>query len=89
MAAELGIIGFALFIALIVGAFVYSERALRLGADRRGVVATQAALLAVVVSSVTLSEEYYLPLWSMIAVAYALHLRASRVPDTRTARGGR
>ncbi len=89
VAAELGIIGFALFIALIVGAFVYSERALRLGADRRGVVATQAALLAVVVSSVTLSEEYYLPLWSMIAVAYALHLRASRAPDTRMTRGGR
>lgn len=54
---ELGIIGFALFIALIVGAFVYSERALRLGARPPPASSPRRRpCWLIVVSSVTLSR---------------------------------
>ncbi|MGZ3146656.1 O-antigen ligase family protein [Lentzea chajnantorensis] len=76
VAAELGLPGFALLIAVIAAGFVAAERAVRLGADRRQVVAVQAALIAVLVASVFLSEQYYLPLWSLVAIAVALQQRA-------------
>ncbi|WNV88546.1 O-antigen ligase family protein [Umezawaea sp. Da 62-37] len=75
VAAELGLPGFLLFAGLIGTAVVAGERALRRGADRYEVVAVQAGLLAVVVASTFLSEQYYLPLWLMIAVACAADLR--------------
>ncbi|ANZ41964.1 hypothetical protein BBK82_44560 [Lentzea guizhouensis] len=76
VAAELGLPGFLVLVAVIAVGFVAAERALRLGADRRPVVAVQAALIAVLVASVFLSEQYYLPLWSLVAVAVALEQRA-------------
>jgi O-antigen ligase len=76
--AELGILGLIVFIAMIVTAFVSSENALRQGAERSLVVAIQASLLAIVVASVFLSEQYYFPLWSMVAIACAISLRAGR-----------
>ena len=75
VAAELGLPGFLFFVALIGAAVVASERALRAGADRSQMVAVQAALLATAVASTFLSEQYYLPLWLMIAVACAAELR--------------
>ncbi len=75
VAAELGVPGFLLFAALIGTAVVAGERALRAGADRTQIVAVQASLLATAVASTFLSEQYYLPLWLMIAVACAAELR--------------
>ncbi|HEX6339642.1 O-antigen ligase family protein [Umezawaea sp.] len=75
VAAELGVPGFLLFACLIGTAVVASERALRRGADRTQMIAVQASLLATAVASTFLSEQYYLPLWLMIAVACAAELR--------------
>jgi len=77
VAAELGVPGFALLIGLIAVGFVSSERALRRVADRREAVAVQAALIAVLVASIFLSEQYYLPLWSLVAIAVAIERRSS------------
>jgi putative inorganic carbon (hco3(-)) transporter len=76
--AELGMLGLIVFVAMIVAAFVMSEKALRTGADRSLVVAVQASLLAIVVASAFLSEQYYFPLWSMVAIACAISLRAGK-----------
>ncbi|MFD4675672.1 O-antigen ligase family protein [Lentzea sp. NPDC058450] len=75
VAAELGIPGFLLLVGLIAVGFVASERAWRRGL-RREAVAVQAALLAVLVASIFLSEQYYLPLWSLVAIAVALEQRS-------------
>ncbi|WP_330277763.1 O-antigen ligase family protein [Lentzea sp. NBC_00516] len=77
VAAELGVPGFALLIGLIAVGFVSGERALRRVADRREAVAVQAALIAVLVASIFLSEQYYLPLWSLVAIAVAIERRSS------------
>ncbi|MDX8141272.1 O-antigen ligase family protein [Lentzea sp. BCCO 10_0061] len=77
VAAELGVPGFALLIGLIAVGFVSSERAWRRVADRREAVAVQAALIAVLVASIFLSEQYYLPLWSLVAIAVAIERRSS------------
>ncbi|USX56136.1 O-antigen ligase [Lentzea sp. HUAS12] len=76
VAAELGVPGFALLIAFVAIGFVASERALRRGADRREAVAVQAALIAVLIASIFLSEQYYLPLWSLVALAVAIEQRS-------------
>jgi putative inorganic carbon (hco3(-)) transporter len=76
--AELGVLGLLVFLAIIATAFVASEFALRGHVERRTVVAVQASLIAVLVASIFLSQEYYMSLWSMVAVACALHVRALR-----------
>ncbi|MFC4852725.1 O-antigen ligase family protein [Actinophytocola glycyrrhizae] len=76
VAAELGLPAFCLFLALIAIAVVASERVLRSAADHRPMVAVQASLIAVAIGAVFLSEQYYLPLWLLIAVAVAAALRA-------------
>ncbi len=76
VAAELGVIGLAVFVGLIVLAFVTSESALRQGADRKMVIAVQASLVAIVTASITLSEQYYFTLWSTLAIACAIAIRA-------------
>ncbi|MFD9700819.1 O-antigen ligase family protein [Lentzea sp. NPDC059081] len=76
VAAELGLPGFAVLVALVALGFVASERAVR--TNRREAVAVQAALIAVLAASVFLSEQYYLPLWSLVAVAVAIGQRASK-----------
>lgn len=74
VAAELGVPGFAALTGLVALGFTASERAVR--ANRREAVAVQASLIAVLVASVFLSEQYYLPLWSLVAVAVAMDRRA-------------
>lgn len=74
--ADLGLPGLALFLALIVLAFVSAERARRAGFDGTTVTAVQASLIAVVVASYFLSEEYYMSLWLVIALSCAIELRA-------------
>ncbi|RDI19210.1 O-antigen ligase family protein [Lentzea flaviverrucosa] len=78
VAAELGVPGFALLIAFVAVGFVASERALRRVADRREAVAVQAALIAVLIASIFLSEQYYLPLWSLVALAVAIERRSQK-----------
>lgn len=83
--ADLGVLGLLLFVGIIVLAFVSAERARRHGAPHLSVVATQASLLAIVAMSYFLSEEYYMSLWSMIAVACALDLHSR---ETEPSDGG-
>jgi hypothetical protein len=80
VAAELGLPGFALFVAMIVLAATASERAVRTGdpAARTEAIVLQASLLAVLVTSTFLSEQYYLPLWSLTAFAAAAGDRIRR-----------
>lgn len=84
VAAELGVAGFGLFVGLLAVAAVSSERVLRVG-WRREMAAVQASLIAVVVASTFLSQQYYLPLWSLVAVVAAADLRVRRA-DARAAR---
>lgn len=85
VAAELGLTGFALFAALLVLTAVTSERVRRTTTDPLPVVAVQAALIAVVVASTFLSQQYYLPLWSLVAVVAAADLRLRRTSDVACA----
>lgn len=73
--AELGLPGLACFLGAVALAFVATERALRVSDDRRPMLAVQAALIAALVASTFLSEQYYLPIWSLVAVAIAADLR--------------
>ncbi|MGW4063165.1 O-antigen ligase family protein [Amycolatopsis sp. NPDC004747] len=86
VAAELGLPGFALFAGVIGTAAVASERTVRRaggGPLRTEAVAIQASLLAVLVTSTFLSEQYYLPLWSLAALAVAAE---ARVPEPAKSR---
>ncbi|WP_206789020.1 O-antigen ligase [Amycolatopsis sp. MtRt-6] len=81
VAAELGLPGFALFAGVVGVAAVASERTVRRagpGPRRTEAVAIQASLLAVLVTSTFLSEQYYLPLWSLAALAVAAETRSCR-----------
>lgn len=71
--AELGVTGLALFLSIIGIAFVSTTRAA--SADASMALAVQGSLVAVVVASAFLSEEYYMPLWVGLATAAALDLR--------------
>jgi putative inorganic carbon (hco3(-)) transporter len=88
VAAELGLPAFGAFVGLVAVAFVAAERASRAGHDRRAMVAVQAALLAVAVGATFLSEQYYLPLWLLTALAVATELR-SRREESNCARASR
>ncbi|MEV6829525.1 O-antigen ligase family protein [Amycolatopsis sp. NPDC051102] len=90
VAAELGLPGFALFAGVIGTAAVASERTVRRagpGPRRTEAVAIQASLLAVLVTSTFLSEQYYLPLWSLAALAVATEIRARREGEGGTDAG--
>lgn len=78
VAAELGLPAFCAFAGLVAVAFVATERVLRTGRDRAVMVGVQAALLAVVVGATFLSEQYYLPLWLLTALAVAAELQLRR-----------
>ncbi|WP_250557786.1 O-antigen ligase family protein [Pseudonocardia lacus] len=78
VAAEFGVPGLLLFLAFIACGFIASERALRIGADRQVVLASQAALVAVLVASIFLSEQYYLSMWALVAAMCGLELRMRR-----------
>jgi O-antigen ligase len=72
VAAELGLPAFAAFVGLVAVALVAAERVPR---DRDAMVALQAATVAVAVAATFLSEQYYLPLWLLVALAVAAELR--------------
>lgn len=72
--AELGLPGLACFLGAVALAFVATERVLRARGDR-SMLAVQASLIAALVASTFLSEQYYLPIWSLVAVAIAADLR--------------
>jgi putative inorganic carbon (hco3(-)) transporter len=83
--AELGAVALLLFVGGIVAALVASEQAVRRrradGAAVRdpavlATLAVQGSLLAVCVSSVFLSEQYYMPLWAGLSIAAAIDLRS-------------
>ncbi len=83
--AELGAVALLLFVGGIVAAVVASENAVRrrrqhdaAGRDPQllAAFAVQGSLLAVCVSSVFLSEQYYMPLWAGLAIAAAVDLRS-------------
>ena len=79
VAAELGLIGAVGFLGMIGAALWASERAVRAartGPDRRLALGVQGSLLAVCVASTFLSEQYYMPLYAMVAAACALAARA-------------
>jgi putative inorganic carbon (HCO3(-)) transporter len=67
VAAELGIVGFAIFLAIIVYAFFCSERMFSNG-NPVGL-AVQGSLVMICSASFFLSEEYFLALWSAVAIA--------------------
>lgn len=75
VAAELGLPGLLLFLGVLAAGLVAAERALRTGADRRTAVTVQAGIVAALVASVFLSEQYYLSLWCLVALACGLELR--------------
>lgn len=78
VAAELGLVGLAGFLGMIGVALWASERAVRAaraGPERLLPLGVQGSLIAVCVASAFLSEQYYMPLWAMVAAACALHLR--------------
>jgi hypothetical protein len=88
VAAELGLPAFCAFIGLVAVAFVAAERVLRTGRDRTAMAGVQAALLTVAVGATFLSEQYYLPLWLLTALAVAaeLHLRREESDCARAPR---
>ncbi|WP_112270697.1 O-antigen ligase family protein [Lentzea terrae] len=73
--AELGLPGLACFLGAIAMAFVATERVLRVSWNLRPMLAVQASLIAALVASTFLSEQYYLPIWSLVAVAIAADVR--------------
>jgi hypothetical protein len=75
VAAELGLPAFAVFAGLVAAGLVAAERVARSGGDRDAMVAIQASTFAVAVASTFLSEQYYLPLWLLVALAVAADLR--------------
>jgi O-antigen ligase len=86
--AELGLLGLVVFLAILLAAFAATRegrRGERLPTDGRSTavahaaLAVQGGLLAVVVTSFFLSEEYYLTLWGLVSLAAALDVRARRV----------
>jgi len=78
IAAELGLPAFVLFLGLLAITIVASERVLRASTDRGPMVAVQASLIAAAVAATFLSEQYYLPIWLLIAVAVAADLRVRK-----------
>jgi putative inorganic carbon (HCO3(-)) transporter len=74
VAAELGLLGFALFLGMIIAAVVGTEKVK--GESHRGIaVAVQASLVGLLVASFFLSEEYYMALWAALALAGAMEVR--------------
>lgn len=79
--AELGLLGSIGFCGTIAVAVVAVTRAVRrhpargAGGPRAVPLAVQGSLVAVLVASIFLSEQYYMPLWAMIAAACAIDLR--------------
>ncbi|UJW31215.1 O-antigen ligase family protein [Saccharothrix sp. AJ9571] len=87
--AELGLPGLLAFFGVLAVAGLATERALRHGADRRLVVPLQASLLAVLVASLFLSQQYYLALWFVVALACAADLMTRRRETVEHARPAR
>jgi putative inorganic carbon (HCO3(-)) transporter len=84
VAAELGLPAFVVFLTMMLAAFVATEQVVRrpLGPVEDSTVlaalAAQGSLLAVSVSSVFLSQQYYMPLWAGLSVAAAVACRRTK-----------
>lgn len=76
--SELGAPGLLVFVAIIGTGFVSSELARRRGPQGLAL-GVQGSLVVISVASLFLSEEYYLPLWAVIAMACALSTPRRRV----------
>lgn len=72
--SELGLLGLAVFVAMIMVAFNAAASVHR-DDSRRLALSLEASLLAICVASTFLSEQYYMPLWATMAVMVGLHLR--------------
>lgn len=72
---ELGLPALLLFLGMIAWGLIGAERALRTGTDPPTAVAIQAAIVTVAVASVFLSEQYYLSIWALVAIACGAQLR--------------
>ena len=69
--SELGAVGLLVFLAIIGTGFLSTELARRREASGLAL-GLQGSLVVITVASLFLSEEYYLPLWAVIAMACAL-----------------
>lgn len=76
--SELGLLGLAVFVAMILVAFDLCRRAQgrATAADRSEQLALEASLIAICVASTFLSEEYYMPLWATMATMVAVWIRS-------------
>lgn len=84
VSSELGLLGLAAFLAVIGLGVRGAWRGLGpRGRDRRLAAALLASFAAVLVSSTFLSEQYYLPLWLLVALGAALE--PDRDPDREAA----
>lgn len=74
--AELGLVGLALFSAMIFSSVAATERETT-GRARDQAFAIQGSLIMIIVASIFLSEEYYMSLWAAISLASALSCASS------------
>jgi putative inorganic carbon (hco3(-)) transporter len=85
VSSELGIPALVAFLGLAVSAFAATRRVAlgRSGAggasfDRTLARGVQGSLIVILSASLFLTEQYYLPLWLMVAAGFALEVRAGR-----------
>jgi hypothetical protein len=73
MSSELGLLGLGAFVAILVVAYLQARRAQRSG-DPLGA-GICGALVGCAVAASFLTEQYYLPLWMLAALAAAVGAR--------------
>lgn len=85
IAAELGLPALALFVAYLAIIFKRASRAVRLKVGPPGhAAAVRIALVVAIVASLTLSEQYYGPLWILGALATAVYRGAGEPEGNRS-----
>jgi putative inorganic carbon (hco3(-)) transporter len=79
VAVELGVLGAVLLIAFLFTALTRAERSARAGVGERGfATAVRASLIVSVVASLTLTEQYFQPMWLFGGLATVLWWEARR-----------
>ncbi|WP_460835852.1 O-antigen ligase family protein [Nocardioides hungaricus] len=76
ISSELGLLGLAAFAAILVAAYLQARRAHRAG-DPLGA-GVCAALVGCAVAATFLTEQYYLPLWLLVALAVGVGARVAK-----------
>lgn len=79
VASELGLIGFLVFLAMFLVSFRAAARSRWV--EGRLSLALEGSLVAVLIASTFLSEEYYMPLWATMSALAAHEIRARRRDD--------